>query len=156
MTSLPAHMRIAEQLGVSRMTVRQTLAALQLEGRISRRTGRSGGSTAATALIRPEDIAISPSDAANTRPGLAGVVHSSVLRGSLSSVYIDVAQLPHPVCVDLSTAQASAFAPGADVSLQLLRSEAVLEPASPATASGTGETQATAASGTDVRTGVRA
>lgn len=114
------------------------------------------GTTAATALIRPEDIAISPTDAADTRPGLAGVVHSSVLRGSLSSVYVDVAELPHPVRVDLSTAQASAFAPGADVSLQLLRSEAVLEPASPATASGTGGTSAPTASGTDARTGVSA
>ena len=153
---LPAERMLATQLGVSRMTVRQALAALQLEGRISRRTGRSGGTTAATALIRPEDIDISPTDSADTRPGLAGVVHSSVLRGSLSSVYVDVAELPHPVRVDLSTAQASAFAPGADVSLQLLRSEAVLEPASPATASGTGGTSAPTASGTDARTGVSA
>ncbi len=119
------------------------------------------GTTAATALIRPEDIAISHAHASGTRPGLTGVVHSSVLRGSLSSVYVDVAQLPQPVRVDLSTAQASAFAPGADVSLQLLRSEAVLEPASPATAAHADaahedDAQASTASGTAQAAGVRA
>lgn len=51
---LPAERMLAEQLGVSRMTVRQALAALQLEGRISRRTGRSGGTFVAEELPEVE------------------------------------------------------------------------------------------------------
>lgn len=41
---LPAERELAEEFGVARMTVRQALDQLQLDGLIGRRRGRSGGS----------------------------------------------------------------------------------------------------------------
>jgi GntR family transcriptional regulator len=72
-TRLPPERHLAESLGVSRMTVRQALGALERDGLVRRVVGRSGGTFVAEPKVerRPASTATAGLSAELRRQGLA-------------------------------------------------------------------------------------
>ena len=75
------------------------------------------------ALIRPEDIEYTPD------PTGAGTVAAMTLRGSTTSVLVEMPGYPAQVRIDVPTAAGQRVTIGEKVALRILRDEAVLDAA---------------------------